>query len=781
MAYWSITWPTDGAVLILPEGRISNLNSAGPAARAGLQPGDIVLAIDDHPLANVSLYGDYQVGQQVTLTILRADRVRKVIVTLVPPEGLDLLFGLASVVVSTVFWGASMFVFALRPLSSVCQAFFLFSQASAMTLAVGQLAAVNVGWWGIFVFYLLLVALPPLLAHLHVTFTGSSSPLVRFAPHILTGLSTTLALLLIVDLVTSGNAHVPVWRYVVRAYPAVILLATTLGIVYTYLTTSSANLRRRIRALAFGTVAGFIPLVMFSLLPDILHRPDWQRVPYQVTFLFLAVIPITHAYAIVVHDLTPLDRLFNRSLVVFSLSVVWAGLYVGGVEVGLALATDSSLLPPLVGGLVTILMAVLFMPLKTRLQQAVDHLFYGGWYDYRSVVSRISSALPAAFTPEELASQLVGPLVQALRLQGGGLYLTDPAREDELVLQASTGLVLPEQLEKDQALIAWLTSHGSLAEAQTLPTDLSLSNIAGQDLSFLLLLRREGRVLGLLLLGARHADDFGEPIEREILMTLIGPATLAAHNIVLISDLRQALKDLETARDALREAHHQILVTREDERAQLSWNLHDGPVQDLIALGYRLFSNRLQARELSPELAQDIEAARQEANRLSIVLRNICTELRSEVLDLTGLGPEIRRHAYDTQQETGLHIEVDVPRHGPKLADPLGITLFRVYREAISNVLRHAQASHAWVHFHLDEEGAYELVVSDDGHGFNGPLNLDSLARAHHFGLFNARERMSAIDGQLSIHSQPGAGTEVRAWGKLERAKPASSPSTSRA
>ncbi len=379
---------------------------------------------------------------------------------------------------------------------------------------------------------------------------------------------------------------------------------------------------------------------------------------------------------------------------------------------------------------------------------------------------------------------MIQPLVDALRLQGGALYLAGPDPEGDLILQTSLGLLLPKRLMKSNPLVTWLTQHGALISARLLAMQLGLQSISQAwldseaipcdetHLSFLLPLVREGRLLGVLLLGERRDDDFGEPAEHDILMTLVGPATLAVHNVLLVSDLRHTLSDLEIARDALQQAHRQILGAREDERARLAWDLHDGPVQDVIALGYRLFNSRIRAHELSPELALEIETARQEANRLSIVLRNVCTELRSEVLDLGGLGPEIRRHAYDVQHQAGLKIELDAPRFGPKLADPLGITLFRIYREAISNVIRHAQASTAHVHFHLDDRGSYELVVRDNGQGFTVPANLDALARAQHFGLFDARERITAVGGHFSVQSDPQYGTTIKAWGRIEDVVP---------
>lgn len=101
------------------------------------------------------------------------------------------------------------------------------------------------------------------------------------------------------------------------------------------------------------------------------------------------------------------------------------------------------------------------------------------------------------------------------------------------------------------------------------------------------------------------------------------------------------------------------------------------------------------------------------------------------------------------------------------LADPLGITLFRVFQEAVSNAVKHAGVVEVWTYFRL-EDGRYELRVWDDGRGFVVPERLDVLALRGHFGLVTVRERMASVGGHLKVRSAPGEGTEVRVWGQVE-------------
>ena len=341
----------------------------------------------------------------------------------------------------------------------------------------------------------------------------------------------------------------------------------------------------------------------------------------------------------------------------------------------------------------------------------------------------------------------MGPVVEGLRLRGAALYLRTP--EGELALAGCLGLDMPERLSGEALSHLPPQDWGGPRRGEE-----------SADIAWHLPLVREGRLLGLLLLGEKREDDFFEPADGGIVRTLGGQAALAAENVLLMDDLRQALAALEAAQ-------RRLLTAREEERRVLAWELHDGPVQDLIALGYRLCACRDRAWRHEPALAEALEQVRQKATRIMTVVRDACAELRSDVLDVMGLGPAMKQYAYDLMQETGVVVYLDGPRYGPKLADPLRITLFRVFQEAVSNAVKHAGVREVWTYFGL-EDGEYELRVRDEGRGFVVPERLDVLALKGHFGLVTIRERVASVDGHLEVRSAPGEGTEVRMWGRVE-------------
>ena len=756
-ATWVVTWPTDGMTWAFSEGRILTVDPDGPGAQAELRPGDVVLAVDGHPFIDVPLYAGYHPGEMVILTTQRGAETWDVTLRLTTPDRVDLLWGLIPVVVALTFWGTAVIIFLLRPAASTPRAFFLLGQIATLTLATGQLSTVNVTWASR-LFNLALCALLPLLVHFYGTLSTFPLSLRRrwWVPFLFVSLLLAFPYLLWPLSYLRQSGWCAFLQPAMHSCLGLTLLAVTGGLVYTYITTRSSDLRRRLRGLVFGTAVGFIPLVFLSLLPGMVWGTG-IGLPYQVSFLFLMLIPLIYAYVIVQRDLIPLDRFLNRSLVVFILGLLWAGLYLAGMALGMLFFHDTPLLQPVVGALVTMGMAAVFMPLRERLQRMVDRLFYGGWYDYRTVIARVSHALSGVTSRQELAEQLVGPVVEGLRLRGAALYLRAP--EGDLTLENSLGLDVPAQLPAE-AVMAWAERASSLSSC---PPSIwgEGQSVSREDagIAWALPLVLEGKLLGLLLLGEKRDDDFSEPADTVILHTLGEQATLAAENVLLMDDLREALLALEIAQ-------RRLLTAREEERRILAWELHDGPVQDLVALGYRLCECRDRAWQYEPALAKTLEDVRLEATRIMAVVRDACSELRSDVLDVLGLGAAMQQYAYDLMQKTGVVIYLDMPRHSPKLADPLGITLLRVFQEAVGNAVQHAGTQEVWSYFQMKED-AYELRVWDEGQGFVVPKSLALLALQGCFGLATMKERVELVQAHLEVQSAPGQGTAVRMWGQV--------------
>jgi signal transduction histidine kinase len=183
-------------------------------------------------------------------------------------------------------------------------------------------------------------------------------------------------------------------------------------------------------------------------------------------------------------------------------------------------------------------------------------------------------------------------------------------------------------------------------------------------------------------------------------------------------------------------------------------------VQDLYGLTYQL---KVFTNDLPPEVdaAPTVEVHRM-LSEVVRTLRTICRELRPPTLAPFGLERAIRSHADVFMEEHPEYdVYLDLTPDGQQLTEAVRLAFFRIYQQALQNILRHAEARQVWVTFRLDEESIF-LAVRDDGHGFAVPDRWLDLARQGRIGLVGAAERAQAVGGKLEIHSTPGEGTVVQ-------------------
>jgi len=207
----------------------------------------------------------------------------------------------------------------------------------------------------------------------------------------------------------------------------------------------------------------------------------------------------------------------------------------------------------------------------------------------------------------------------------------------------------------------------------------------------------------------------------------------------------------------LTEVQRRLIDSRENERLFLAQELHDGPLQELQALQF-LFAELEQDNGCSASL----EEGRETVQRVSGALRGICGNLRPPTLAPFGLEKALRSYLDDfRERHPELQVDADLMSDGQALPEQVRLTLYRIFQNAMTNVVKHAAAQQVWVQFHLDDE-QIRLEVRDDGRGFKVPARLVELVRQGHFGLVGSIERAEAIGGKLLVHSEPSQGTQIK-------------------
>jgi PAS domain S-box-containing protein len=208
------------------------------------------------------------------------------------------------------------------------------------------------------------------------------------------------------------------------------------------------------------------------------------------------------------------------------------------------------------------------------------------------------------------------------------------------------------------------------------------------------------------------------------------------------------------------EIHHRLAEQSEKERQMYARELHDGPIQVLASIAYNL----QYVKEVFPDPALYKELEQIGASLRTAIqdLRQVINELRPPVAIQLGLAKAIQGHGADIQNRSP-HIcwEYKLAEDGNLLPVPTCLALFRIYQEAVNNIVRHSEATRAWIDFRLETNQAV-LEIRDNGKGLPEIHDLDTLTRNHHFGMAGMSERAEEIGSRLVVESEASGGTRIR-------------------
>jgi signal transduction histidine kinase len=385
------------------------------------------------------------------------------------------------------------------------------------------------------------------------------------------------------------------------------------------------------------------------------------------------------------------------------LSAVIVGLYVlvvGGLG-ALIHANDSGWLAVLATGLV----AILFVPLRERLQRAVNRLMYGERDDPLSLLERLGDELRAVVTPRVAMQAIADTLVQTLKLPYAAIELV---HSDEGERVASAGLA-------------------NSARRVTFPIEY------------------QSGIIGALVVSPRAPNEPLTTAEQRLLKDIAQQAGMVAH-------VAQITAELKSSRE-------RIVTAREEERRRLRRDLHDelGPTLAGQALKLdavlEMLSDPSLAQHPTVERVRGLLTDLQSKTQATVAdIRRLVYELRPPALDELGLAGALSAQ-FNSFSANGLEIAIETtPSRLPPLPAAHEAAAYRIALEAVTNVVRHAHARHCWVRLVLDKD--LSLEIRDDGVGVSGT--------SVGIGLNSMRERAAELGGTCQIDSTLG-GTTIRA------------------
>ena len=514
----------------------------------------------------------------------------------------------------------------------------------------------------------------------------------------------------------------PAWNTNPKGWQSLIESVVWLGalgtVIYSqihrYRHVASPRQRQQIKWVVFGisvAFAGFLGLEQalstFGASPE--PATPGSVLAYLVgytfaSYLVMLLVPLTIGIAMLRHHLFDVDLVIKRTLIYGTLTACVIGLYVLVVgSVGMVVQIRGNFVVSL---LAVGLVALVFAPLRSRLQQAVNHLMYGQRDEPYAVVSRLGQRLESTLTPDAVLPAVVRTVKEALKLPYAAV-----------------------ELGQGEAHATVATLGEPVANPVRLP------------------LLYGGEIVGQLVLGPRSGEETFTAGELRLLRDLARQIGVAVHAVRLSEEAIRLSADLQRSRERL-------VTAREEERRRLRRDLHDGLGPQLAALTMTAEAARDSITDDPARALALLDGLIEQTQEAVADIRRLVYALRPPALDAIGLLGALRMHA---SQHPGLQVSVVTPDELPSLSAAGEVALYRIAAEALSNAENHADAATCTLTLALDQAaGTVRLDVADDGRG----IRTD---RGTGVGLSSMRERAAELGGTLTVSAGTPGGTVVTA------------------
>ena len=447
-----------------------------------------------------------------------------------------------------------------------------------------------------------------------------------------------------------------------------------------------------------------------SLVSDIVLYPLGvdHIIPGWISTVALAGIPVSIGIAITKYRLYDIDLVISRSVVfvvlvgfitaVYSGLVVGVGSLVGGSSVGWSIGA-------------TALVAVMFEPVRDRVQRWVNRLVYG-----------------RRATPYEVLSDLTGRLAATER--GEGLL-------DRMAVR------LAEGTGADRAVV-WTTDGSLFQPAASNPgTNLPTGPVhdRGALPGTVVPIIHDNEILGALTVETRRGDTL-TPTELRLVEDLAGSAGLLMRRVRLDTELEQKAHELE-------ESRRRLVDAQDVERRRLERELNEGPQQRVIALKLQLgLAAQLAREEGADTIVTLIDQMTTETQDAIDQITALANGIYPPVLEAEGLNAAIT--ALAKQAPVDVRVNLDVSARYPL---PVEGAVYFCISEALTNATKHGQPPITIAV--SDQPDTLSLTVTDTGPGFD----TNTITRGA--GLNNMADRLDALNGSITINSTPGQPTTI--------------------
>ncbi|MDP6454477.1 MAG: ATP-binding protein [SAR202 cluster bacterium] len=513
----------------------------------------------------------------------------------------------------------------------------------------------------------------------------------------------------------------------------IFTLSGILAQVYRHTRTSNTTERQQNRLILFGIGAAFIGGLLRFVPPEVSSQVNdtafagmiYRIVALPLSAILVAAVPVLIGVSVLRYRLWNINVFINRTLVYAVLLTSVAGIYV--LMVGALGQIFQSIGNVFFATLATGIIALLFNPMRLRLQRAANRLMYGEQNDPMSVLTGLNRQLESSLQPGTALYTIVQTVSDAMRLPYASIALRGEGSDDFRTVAEYRSRQLSE----------------------------------GEDKTISFPLVYQGETIGQLRVAPRQPGEGLTSADRQLLQDVSSQASVAAQTVRLTQELETRVRELQESRS-------RIVTVQESARREIASHLH-GRAQGRLLLTSAKLQKALTDAGESSEIAGPIQDAIRDIDQvINDELRVLSRRLYPSILDL-GLIPGLESLGDQFAEAFEVQVSADEALQDEELDNPgmmphqVRLAGYRVAEEALANAVKHAEASRVEIRIERSEDGALTLQIVDDGKGFDASSVSTGLGTATIY------DQIGAVGGEVSIRSVPGEGTTVMATLPLAR------------
>ncbi|MGA2687551.1 MAG: ATP-binding protein [Candidatus Korobacteraceae bacterium] len=552
--YDGVWWVEEGGHL-----RAQRVDTDGPGQKAGIKPGDLLVAVQDHNVTNVGalehqIYG-VGVWSKATYSLVRQGVPLEAPLILAPADR-SLYTGLR--LIALVYLCIGMYVLLRRWTAPKSAHFYIFCLVSFIFYSFHYTGKLNdfdwIIYWSNVVAWLLQ---PALFLHFSLTFPERKAVVNRrrwlipavYAPGaFLLALHICVFSLLQPSELLRWNLDRLEWVYL-----AAYFIAATVTLWHSYRDAQSAILRQQMKWVTRGTILSVAPFTIFYIIPYLFGV--MPGLGMKISVLSLVFLPLTFGYAIFRYRLMDVDLIFKRGMAYTIAAGAITAAYFAAVGVASVMFHQNF---PNVGpiGLVVAIAvtALLFDPFKNWVQESLDKFFYHKRYDYRRTLIEFGRDLNSETDLDKMLSSIVDRLSHTLLVDRLAIFLADADQPDQFNLAKSYGIANTSGLSFDFLHVErpeWQAGHlffdNTNQAVRESPS--ARETIRRLELNYYIPCTVMGRMIAVLGLGKTVEGDFLSSEDVQLLEALAGYIGIAVQNARLYQSLEEKAGQYERLKE----------------------------------------------------------------------------------------------------------------------------------------------------------------------------------------------------------------------------------------